>query len=298
MIKVVDVYRKTFQNSIILLGFFDCLHIGHKALLNASLSFAEKHGLKVSMLTFRGGNGLLKAEEEGDILTLNERVQKAERLGVDTVITANFDEKFKNLSPKEFVSLLIENHSAKAFVCGYDFTYGKGAEGNAETLKADLKERNIPLITVEKQEFKGKRVSSSLIKKYLKDGKICEANKLLGEPYFITAKVEEGRKVGRDLGFPTANFSVPSGKMQIKDGVYLTSAVIGGKKFNGITNYGSKPTFSVDERTVETYFKGFQGDLYGEEITLSFHEFLREIKKFKDLDELKNQLAKDLERIK
>ena len=137
------------------------------------------------------------------------------------------------------------------------------------------------------------RISTTLVKSLLKEGKIAEANEILGEPYFMDGVVVEGRQVGRTLGFPTANTEPDKGKFRIKDGVYKTLVVADGKEYEGITNYGARPTFGLTSVTVETYLKNFDGNLYGRKITVKFLAYIRDIVKFSDKNELVKQLQED-----
>ena len=223
----------------------------------------------------------------------SERIEKAERLGIDEIIAADFDDKFKNTSPKCFFNNLTSSFNIECIVCGFDYTFGKNAEGNAELLKKLCSENNIKLNVVPKTESNGKKISTTLIKSLLSEGKIKEANDLLGENYSLSGNVVHGREVGRTIGFPTMNINVPKDKFRIKSGVYKTHAIIDGIRYDAITNYGSRPTFGLDEVLTETYLKGYDGDLYGKVITIVFDDYIRDIVKFYDIEELKKQLEKD-----
>ncbi len=298
MIKTVDVRHKTFENYILLLGFFDCLHSGHIALIKEARKLAESCRSKVAMLTFTNDPAFVLGDSCGSVFTFLERVKKAERLGVDCILYSEFDEGFKKLSFGDFFNLITENHAVKGIVCGYDFTYGANAEGNVKTLQAQCDDRGIILKAVGKQSANGERISTTLIKKYLSVGNVEAANELLCEPYSLIGEVEHGRQIGRTIGFPTANIEIPTGKMPIRSGVYKTFAEIDGKIYNGITNYGDRPTFSLDKVLTETYFDGFNGDIYGQELCVYFDKYIRPVKKFENAEELSEQLKKDLENIR
>ncbi len=298
MIKTVDIKSETYENSIILLGFFDCLHIGHAYLIEEAKKLRNEKGGKIAMLTFKDGFYSALGKDFGSVLNFTERVEKAERLGVEEIIGVDFDEEFKKLSPEEFCEILFGNHKIIGAVCGYDYTYGNGGTGNAETLKRYCSANGIALTVVPKREVFAGKISTSLIKEYLSEGNLAAANILLGEPYFVVGRVVEGRKIGREMGFPTANVLLPSGKMPIKYGVYETHAELDGKTYKGITNYGARPTFSLEDLVIETHFDGFNGDLYGKEICLYFDAFLRPIQKFSSVNQLIERLTKDLESIK
>lgn len=269
---------------VMLLGGFDGLHAGHKTLVER----AKRYGLPVGAMTIVGGKG-------GDSLyTEEERIEIFSKAQVDFLFELPFEE-IKDYSPEEFAKMLEEKFTPKAFVCGDDFRFGKMAAGTPETLKAST---HVRVEIVELLRRNGEKVSATTIKKHLSLGEIEKANELLGERFFLLGKVVEDRKVGRTLGFPTANIPYTNGKFPLKKGVYQTQSIIDGKTYKGITNYGARPTFADETVITETYFDGFSGDLYGKKIKLEFVRFLREIEKFQSVDALKNRLQQDLSGVK
>ena len=263
-----------------LLGGFDGLHVGHKKLLCR----ARTYGLPVGIMTIVGG------KTDKSLFTSEERKTIFKNAGIDFVFELPFLE-IKSLSPADFASLLIKKFPVKAFVCGDDFRFGAGAEGTPETLKASTQ---VCVHVEELVKVKGEKVSATALKRLLENGDIETANTLLDEPFFLTGKVFEDRKVGRTLGFPTANIEYPKEKFPLKQGVYETRVTIDGKEYKGITNYGSRPTFLNTATLTETHLCGFSGDLYGRELTVRFLRFLREIKKFANPAALQAQLQTDI----
>lgn len=285
MLKTV-IFSKNYTKDmpcVMLLGGFDGLHVGHRQLLTRAKEFA----LPVGVMTIVGGKGL-------PLFTTEERETVFSSLGVDFAFELPFDE-IKELSPQAFVGLLKENFNAQAFVCGDDFRFGKNAEGTPETLKTcgQVRVEVENLISVD-----GEKVSSKTVKTLLEIGDIKKANTLLGEQFFLIGEVEKDRQVGRTLGFPTANVRYPSGKFSIKKGVYAGEAELDGVLYKGIINYGARPTFQNGEVWTETYFDGFDGNLYGKRLKIRFAKFLREIEKFESVEALKAQLARDIRSIR
>ncbi len=274
--------KKTFP-CVLLLGGFDGAHLGHCALI----SCAKSSGLPVGIMTIAGGKGQA-------IFTLKERREIFRGLGVDFLLELSF-EKIRKLSPKEFSSLLTKEFSVKAFYCGSDFRYGFLAGGTPETLKRDTQ---VHVETLELIKIDGEKVSASTVKKFLLNGEIERANALLESPFFLTGEVVKDRGVGRTIGFPTANIAYPLEKIALKQGVYQTLVEVDGKEYSAITNYGARPTFQDETVCTETYLDGFSGDLYGQRLTLKFQRFLREIKKFPSVEELKEQLKQDIRRVR
>ena len=283
MFKTVSFTTKPNTNCVMLLGGFDGLHVGHRQLL----ACAKEYGLPVGVMSIVGG-------KDGGLFTLSERERIFAAAGVDFAVELPFLD-IKGLSAVEFVQKLEEQFAPAAFVCGEDFRFGRGAEGSAQALKGmvSAKVDVLPLL-----EVGGEKVSSSTVKALLSAGELDRANALLGEPFFLAGKVVEGRKVGRTIGFPTANIVYPADKYSIPLGVYETKAEVDGAVYRAITNFGTQPTFLQGQVCVETYLDGFCGDLYGREITVSFVRKIRDVKKFDSVDGLQRQLQSDLRSVR
>ncbi len=295
MLKIIDYNsdEKINEPCVVMLGYFDGMHIGHRALLRAAKECAEKERLKVVVMTFYGG------KKGAQIYIFEERVKLFKKLGVDYVLAARFDESFKSIDKNEFINSVFNKFNVKALVCGEDFTFGKNASGNVNDIKRSADERLISLMVMPSVDVYNRKAATSLAKEYLDSGDIKKLNKLLGDRYFICGKVgSEGRKVGTKLGFPTANLHVSPEKYPLKQGVYAVCVELDGKEYKGIANYGSRPTFCDEQVVFEVYMVDFDGDIYGREITVYINERIRDIKKFANTDELKVQLKNDLEKIK
>lgn len=287
--KTIKYGEKYGEKIVLLLGFFDCLHKGHLELIKKGKELRDIKHCKIALFTFKNDD----FSKNGTLLCYNERVDKAKRFGVDCIVAATFDKTFKNTSYKDFFDKLTSTLNIDAIICGFDYRFGKNAEGNAEILGKLCKETNIPICVIPKTEVNGEKISTTRIKILLESGKILEANELLGEPYSIKGKVVKGRQIGREIGFPTANINVPKHKFRIKCGVYKTHVFLNDVRYEAITNYGSRPTFDLDFVLTETFIKNFSADLYGKTITVFFDDFIRDIEKFYDIEKLKEQLEKD-----
>ncbi|MBQ8320208.1 MAG: hypothetical protein IJX81_04945 [Clostridia bacterium] len=277
---IVLTEKENREGSVLLLGGFDGVHVGHRRLLTRALSLSRP----VGFMTILGG--------KGDVLfTATERAQIFARLGADFVFETRFEE-IKDVGAEEFLALLEEKFSPAAYVCGDDFRFGKGASGDVHTLQ---ERAGRSTFVEELLKIDGEKVSATKIKALLSAGKVEAANALLCGDFFLTGKVESGRKVGRTIGFPTANIRYPKEKFPIKQGVYRTEVTTCGVAYRGITNFGGRPTFGNDEVWTETCLLGFSGDLYGKTLTVVFKEYLRDIKKFDGAEQLKKQLTEDME---
>ena len=286
MLKTVDLTtkRKGAESTVMLLGGFDGLHIGHISLVRRAMQFS----MPVGIMSIVGG------KDAQSLFTFPEREDIFLRGGIDFVFELPFA-NIQNYSPNEFIALLKKEFAPAAFVCGEDFRFGKNAAGNAESLK-DVGQVCVEICPA--VQMYGEKVSSTMIKRLLSAGEVDKANALLGEPFFLLGEVFRDRGVGKTLGFPTANVRYPQEKFPLKKGVYETQVKIDGKAYKCITNYGARPTFDNTDVLTETYIDGFSGDLYGKTIKISFIRFLRDICKFDSVTALSNQLQFDIRKVR
>lgn len=285
------------KNAVVALGYFDGAHKGHSAVFFSAKAQAERLSAIPVVFTFDGN---LRGKLSGDkcIFTASERADILKDKGFGEILFAPLSDSFLSLSPAEFLDFLNSKYRVLAYVCGEDYSFGKNGEGDVRTL-TDYAESHGQKITVcPPVLFNGEKVSATLIKKFLSRGDVSDANELLSFDYFITGVVKPDRKIGRTLGFPTVNIDVDKEKSELKNGVYSGYAFIGGVKYAAVINYGNRPTYNLADKLVEAHLIGFSGCIYGEKIRIYFTRFLRDIKKFDGAEELKNQLKKDVERVK
>lgn len=286
------------KNTIITIGNFDGVHLGHQRILQFLAKEAKKNDLFSLVLTFSPHpEKILGKSKIKMIQTLDQRLEAIKRFGIQFVLVTPFDRHFSNLSSHDFIQkILIRTLRAKEVVIGENFHFGKNREGDISTLRTlgsrfGLRVHEIPSVSKD-----GRIVSSSLIRSLLLEGKIEEANTLLGRSYEIKGKVIKGKARGKTLGFPTAN--IESENEIIPLGVFISEVRINSKTFPSITNAGYRPTFGKDAMQIESYIINFNKNLYGNEITIRLIKKIRDEKKFKKSEDLSLQLAKDLEEAK
>lgn len=295
MLKIIDYNgAEHFENPcVLMLGYFDAMHVGHRALLHAARKLAAEENLKLGVMTFYDG------KSGAQVYVFKERLSLYERLGADFVLAAHFDEAFRNTQKEDFLRRLFEKCNARALVCGEDFSFGKGAKGSVNDLKREAAVRGASVIVLPLVGIFKRRAAASLAKEYLAEGDIEKLNRLLVDRYFIEGLVSsEGRHVGTKIGFPTANIHLPPDKYPLKQGVYAVSVPLEGREYRGIANWGSRPTFDDGRVVFEVFADGYQGDLYGKEITVYFDRRIRDVKKFENAAALQAQLKQDLESIR
>lgn len=281
------------QPSAVALGFFDGLHLGHIEVVKRTLLRPE---LKSVIFTFNEKTALPKFKQSKGrcIITHEQKKRLLEKIGVDYIFAPDFSD-IKNLSAREFAAEILKKRlCAEYVVCGYDFRFGKGGEGDPEMLRALCRELGMECEIVEPVRVDGEIVSSTEIRRLIRNGEITRANRLLGYELSYCLPVIHGSKIGRTIGFPTINQKIPDYMVQPKNGVYKSWALVGGKTYRAITNIGVKPTVGyTGEALMETHIIGFSGDLYGECVSVSLREFLRGEQRFESLDALKRQLSYD-----
>ena len=283
---------KTDQR-IFALGFFDGVHLGHQALLKACVELAAQLDVETAAITFENHPQSLFMKQTPPLLTtLQDRYRLLLHYGIDHVYTYPVTEKVMSTDWRAFLDELML-YGGVGFVCGHDFRFGHKGEGDAEKLRRYCEAKGLPCVIVPEQTLDGIRISSTHIRQLIEQGDMETASKFLGHPHILGGQVVAGRQVGRTIGIPTANVLIPDGVVGPKLGVYACRCVIGDAVYKAVTNIGSRPTVGGHQTRAESWILDFDGDLYGKEITLEFHKFLRPEQKFADLDELKAQIQKD-----
>lgn len=276
---------------VMALGFFDGVHIAHRDLISRAVKEAKARGLAIGIFTFASDGGIKVGSSR--LYNDGEKAEMLSRLGVDFTVYADFN-AISSCSAEDFVNKILSNDlNCKVCVAGFNFRFGSGAKGNSKMLNELMVKNGGEAVICEEITADGTTLSATLIRTLIGSGRIDEANKLLGAPYYIKGRVSEGRKDGRKLGFPTANIIIESGRVVPKFGVYRTALTIDGKIYSGVSNVGVCPTFDGKEIRLETHIIDFHGDLYGQEIKVYLLGFLREEKRFNSLDELKMQINID-----
>lgn len=288
--------QKTDGKRVTALGFFDGVHLGHRALIARAKRVAEENGIPMAVFTFSSESFGKKGT--GRIYSTEEKLEIIEKLGADEVIIADFS-SVMNISAKDFVLGTLTGELGTVFsVCGADFRYGKGAEGDAQLLARLMREGGGDCVIVSDETLNGKKVSTTAIKDFLRAGDMQTANALLGEPLFVSGVVERGLGLGKSLGFPTVNTPLGAKSEFLRRGVYRSEAEIDGVRKSSITNLGSCPTVGEREIHLESYILDGTGDIYGKKIKIFLLEFLRDEKRFESKNDLIMQINVDINRIK
>lgn len=287
-----------FKSSVLTIGNFDGVHIGHQKLLKILVKIAKENNTVSVALTFRPHpRTVLKPDEPHHrMFDYRDQVEVMTQLGVDCLVEEKFSKDFSLMSAEEFLqSYVMKIFNPVHIVVGYDFSFGHTRDGNIDFLKKYCAGKGIGLTVVEACEIHGQIVSSSRIRNFLEHGDLDKAEEFLGRPYYLRGPVRVGYKRGRTIGTPTANIS-PEIEFVPRKGVYFTWAYLGDQKYASITNIGFNPTFENSDSylKVETHIFNFDQDIYGEHIKIELVKFQRDEIKFKSIDALKQQIANDV----
>ena len=279
------------------IGFFDGVHLGHNYLLEQLKLEAQQRNMQSVVVTFANHPRLFFDPNCGlKQLTLSDdKVTLLKQNGVDEVVILQFDEHLSRLTSREFMQLLVEKYGVKLLLMGYDHRFGSDRNTSFDEYIEYGSQLGLEIKRCDGFSESEVMVSSSKVRRALELWDIPLANKLLGYKYFIKGRVVDGKKIGRQIGFPTANLEVDPLKLIPSDGVYVVDVEVEGVEYRGVLNIGTRPTVSGDQRTVEVHIINFTGDLYGKEIELKFLQFLRHEMKFSSLDELRTQIQKDID---
>ena len=286
------------RHTLLTVGVFDGVHVGHQYLFGELRARAEERGLLGGVVTFRQHpRTILDPESRVNYLTtLEERTKLIRSLGIELVVALPFTPELRQLSAREFVLLLKDDLKMRGLVIGQDFALGRGREGDVAYLNALGQELDFSVDVVQPFKRNGETVSSTAIRDALARGDVAKVTRFLGRNFSLSGPVVRGVERGRTLGFPTANLAVNSNQALPADGVYATRVRTSSSIYSAVVNIGQRPTFGEKDRTVEVYLLDFEGDLYGEEIKVELVERLRAEKKFDSADELKAQISRDVER--
>lgn len=284
------------ENTVVTIGNFDGIHKGHIKLIKEAVKEAKTKNYKSVVFTFENHPmRYFRADSIKHIITNEEKVKIFENLGVDIVFMIPFDEYMTKISATDFVkTILHEKLKCKMVIVGHDFTFARNKEGNANLLESLGKNYNMKVKVIEPIKIKGRRVSSSYIRNLINDGNVSEIKDFLGRNYFLEGEVIHARKIGRTIGFPTANLKAEDKLIIPKNGIYAVKVYIKNKVYYGATNIGYNPTVNGKALSIETNIIDFDEEIYGEIIKVEFLDRIRDEKKFNSLDELKSQLRKDV----
>ena len=277
---------------IFALGFFDGVHLGHQALIEACVRMAGQNAAGAAAITFDRHPQSLFATPPVLINSIDDRIALMREFGVGDVLVLPASKEVMSTSWQVFLQNLLDD-GAVGFVCGDDFRFGCGGEGTAARLAAFCEENGLPCEVIPEQKYDNIRISSTHIRALLESGDVETAAQFLGHPHTLSGKVMHGRQLGRTIGIPTANIPIPADVVVPKHGVYATACQIGEDTYLAVTNIGSRPTVDGHEVRAESWLLDFDGDLYGQTVTLHFHRFIRPEQKFASLDELRRQIQRD-----
>ena len=278
---------------IFALGFFDGVHLGHQALLRECCALAAALEVQPGAITFLAHPKSILLEKPPLLISTDrDRELLLRQYGMEAICKFPVTREVMSTPWEQFLDELMEC-GAVGFVCGDDFHFGFRGEGNSGKLREYCAARGLPCAIVPEQSLEGIRISSTHIRRLIESGDMATAVRFLGHPYVLTGQVVRGQQIGRTLGVPTANLLLPEGVVVPKFGVYACGCLVDGVWYPAVTNIGTRPTVSGSGITVEPWILDFSGDLYGRDITLAFHRFLRPEQKFPDLEALRAQIHRD-----
>ena len=303
MVKKIKIFNnfkvdQKYKGSIILIGNFDGLHLGHQKLFNQAKKYKKKYKIKIGVITFDPIPKMFfnKKLKNYRISNFNQKVDFLKKFNVDFVINKKFDRKFSKIKSYNFIkNIIFQKLQAKYIFVSNNFRFGNKREGDVKLLKNMSIKFKYKIVNPSPLKIKKKIISSTLIRKLLERGKINEVNKHLNRSWSIQGKVQKGRMMGKKIGFPTCNIDLGNYVIS-KPGVYAVRIKRDGIKneLKGIANLGYRPTFNQKKILLEVNIFNFTGNLYNKNLSVEFIKFIRGEKKFKGVDQLRSQIKKDL----
>lgn len=293
---IFDTTEK-FHNSYVAIGTFDGIHYGHQHLINGAVENAKKNnGVSVVFTFANHPMEIINADRAPKCInTLEEKIYILEKMGIDYLVVQPFNKQFADLTAVEFVEILRDKLNTKEIFVGFNFSFGEGGKAKTKDLielgeSMGMKVNEIPAVSID-----GQVISSTLIRKNIQKGEFEQVNKFLGHQFLIIGEVIHGKKIARQLGFPTANMKM-SNRLYPPIGIYGAKLKIEGEDVEryGVVNIGVNPTLKPGERSVEVHILDFDKDIYGKKIYVEVMKFMREEKKFNSIDELKKVIGNDV----
>jgi len=285
------------RRSVVTIGTFDGVHIGHKAILKRLVETAKRENLDSAVLTFFPHPRMVLQHDSSIQLinTIEERTYLLEKTGLDHLIIHPFTKQFSRLTALEYVrDILVDRLKVKKVIIGYDHRFGRNRTANIENLKEFGKTYDFEIEEISAKEIDDVAVSSTKIRRALNAGDVVTANNYLAYNFMISGTVVRGRAIGRTIDYPTANLELNNSyKLIPKNGVYVVKAQLDQKEVFGITSIGTNPTVGGDKKTIETHFLNFNKDLYGKEITIEFLKFIRDEEHFESVEILRQAIVND-----
>lgn len=285
--------------TVLSIGMFDGVHLGHRSIIQQMRDIANRKKLSPTLLTFHPHPRLFfNPDEHLKYLSLQEeKVEIFENLGIENIIFQTFNEDFSSMYGKEFISEVIAKKiNAQHIVIGHDHLFGKNKSGNFSLLQALSSTYEYSVEQAQTAIYKGFNVSSTQVRKALLEGDIPSANAMLGTPYSLHGMVIHGKKIGRTIGFPTANIEISNEKLLPKAGAYVVKVYLDKNELLGMLSIGNNPTFNGEKTTIEVHILDFNSDIYGKNIKISFYDFLHTQIKFESVEGLIEILNEDKRR--
>lgn len=288
---------KPSRESIVTIGTFDGVHIGHRKIITDMVAKGEKENLLSILLTFFPHPRMVLQKDSNIkmIDTINEKKKIFKKLGVEVLIIQPFTKDFSRMSAIKFTrDILVNSLKVSKLMIGYDHRFGQNREATVKTLKSFGLDYNFKVDEIPAQDIESISVSSTKVRKAIRSGDFKLVNKFLSRPFNLSGKIIKGDELGRKIGYPTANLKIfEKYKLKPQNGVYLTRTKLKKQTYFGMMNIGIRPTISAKNNQIETHLFDFNGNLYGHEMTLEILEKIREEKKFKSIEKLKIQLDVD-----
>ena len=289
---------KKHKRSIILIGNFDGVHLGHRKLFDLAKRYKKKYRLDIGVLTFEPMPKMFfnKELKHFKISSIEQKISLLKEIKVDFLINKKFDKKFSRIRSYSFIkNIIYQRLNAKFIFVSNNFKFGNKREGNVQQLKKYENQFNYKIVKPNPFKINTQVASSSLIRKLLQNGNLNKANKLLKRNWSVIGKVEKGRQIGKKIGFPTCNIDIKD-YVLAKPGVYAVKVNVKNTKnfIKGIANLGYRPTFKQNKLLLEVHLFNFSGNLYNKYLSVEFLKFIRKEKKFKNTEQLKKQIKIDL----